>query len=112
MKASRRYDRNLCADLLKIRWTDSAGRDRKEIASLEDISSGGACLQIDEPIAANTRIAVIHPRGEYEGTVRYCTFQTTGYFIGIEFAAGSRWSSKDFDPAHLLRLRLRIPTTR
>ncbi len=108
MKGTRRHDRNLCADLLKIHWTDTHGRNRKEVASLEDISTTGACIQLDEPLPLHTPLKIIHPRGKYSGKVKYCNFQLTGYFIGIEFDPGIRWSSRDFDPAHLLRFRLRI----
>jgi hypothetical protein len=36
------------------------------------------------------------------GKVKYCVFREIGYFLGIEFEAGSRWSRNDFRPQHLL----------
>ena len=38
----------------------------------------------------------------FTGKVKYCVFREIGYFLGIEFEAGSRWSRNDFRPQHLL----------
>jgi hypothetical protein len=97
-------DRSLCADLIKIAWTDASGARQKELAALEDISPGGACLQIDHPIPVDTGISILYSKGRYRGRVRYCVFQQTGYFLGVEFDPGYRWSKQDFMPSHLLEL--------
>ena len=34
--------------------------------------------------------------------IKYCVFREIGYFLGIEFEAGSRWSQQEFKPQHLL----------
>lgn len=36
------------------------------------------------------------------GHVRYCVFREIGYFLGVEFDNGSRWSQKQYKPQHLL----------
>jgi hypothetical protein len=36
------------------------------------------------------------------GKVRYCVFREIGYFLGVEFEPGHRWSQKQFRPQHLL----------
>ncbi len=101
---SRSAERNLCADLIKIVWTDDSGKKRKELAVLEDISSDGACLQVEHTIPVDTPISLLYPQGRYYGRVRHCSFQHTGYFLGVEFDPGYKWSKEDYVPSHLLEL--------
>jgi len=107
VKINRKDDRNLCAELVKIVYKDAKGRRRSELVALEDISANGACLQVEEPISPDTSLSILYPEGRYHGRVRYCTFQQTGYFVGIEFDPGYRWSKEQFNPAHLLELQLK-----
>jgi hypothetical protein len=100
----RYYERNLCADLIKIVWTDEAGRKQKELAALEDISRAGACLQLEHPIPVDTPISILYPDGSYHGRTRYCIFQHTGYFLGIQFDPGYEWSKDQYMPSHLLEM--------
>ncbi len=95
-------DRLLCAELVQLIWQDEAGRERRRIANLEDISLTGICLQVEQPMAAGTPIAIRYGDGELLGTIRYCRHQDTGYFLGVELAEGSRWSSQHYKPEHLL----------
>ena len=97
-------ERNLCADLIKIVWTDESGGKQKEMAALEDISPGGACLQVEHSIPVGTPISILYPDGRYHGRIRYCAFQHTGYFVGIEFDPGYEWSKHQYMPSHLLEL--------
>ena len=92
----------LCADMVDVSWRDKGGRTRKSVANLEDISLSGACLQVDVPIPMQTRIRIIHPKGELLGKVKYCVFREIGYFLGIEFDPDSRWSQRHFKPQHML----------
>ncbi len=101
----RNTERSLCADLIKIVWTDDSGNKRKELAVLEDISSDGACLQLEHTIPVDTQISLLYPQGKYCGRVRHCSFQHTGFFLGIEFEPGYKWSKSEYLPSHLLELR-------
>lgn len=92
----------LCADLMDVSWTDASGRSAKALANLEDISNSGACLQVDMPIASGTVVHIRHPNVEFEGRVKYCVFRDTGYFVGVQFAAGFEWDERLFQPKHLL----------
>ena len=94
--------RMLCADMVELQWRDKAGKTRRNMANLEDISLSGACLQVDEPIPLQAPVQINYPRGELSGKVRYCIFREIGYFLGIEFDPGVRWSARDFRPQHLL----------
>ena len=102
----------LCADLVDVQWKDQNGRTRRGVANLEDISLSGACLQVDRPLALGTPLHITYPSGELAGKVKYCVFREIGYFLGIEFDPGSRWSQRDYRPQHLLDPRRLVVRTR
>ncbi len=95
----------LCADLVNVRWKDKTGRIRKAIANLEDISLSGVCLQLDAPIPIDTDLEIRHDKAEFKGNVRYCLFREIGYFLGVQFEPGCKWSQRRYRPQHLLDLR-------
>jgi hypothetical protein len=94
-----------------VQWKDQTGRVRRSVANLEDISLSGACLQVDRPVPLGTPYRITYPKGVLVGKVKYCVFREIGYFLGIEFEAGSRWSRNDFRPQHLLDPRHLINRT-
>jgi hypothetical protein len=96
----------MCAELVAISWTEDSGHIRSDMATLEDISTTGACLQLEQPIPAGTIVALYYPKGKYEGKVKYCKSQQTGYSLGIAFEPGYCWSKLDFQPEHLLEFSL------
>lgn len=99
----RRVDtRLLCAELVEVHWKDKSARQRRRIANLEDISLSGACIQLEIPLLRGTPVTIRYGDGQLVGSVRYCLYRDLGYFVGIEFAAGCKWSSKHFRPRHLL----------
>jgi len=102
MQERRAEPRMLCADLIRVQWTDESGRQREAVANLEDISHSGACLQLDAPVAEDTLLRLEHPKMDLFGRVRYCVFRDTGYFVGIKFEPGYAWSQRRFRPKHLL----------
>jgi len=97
--------RLLCADMMTIRWKDPAGYPRKATALLEDISRSGACLQLEGPVPLGTGLEMDCGKRHLSGSVRYCVYREIGYFVGVEFTAGSQWSVKQFRPQHLLDLQ-------
>jgi len=109
----------LCADLIDVWWADESGQRVTALANLEDISSSGACLQLDVPVAPKSTLHICHPRVVLEGRVRYCVFREIGYFVGVQFAPGFHWDAQMFQPEHLLdprsllglerRLLLKLP---
>lgn len=94
--------RLLCADLVDVQWKDQTGRIRRGVANLEDISLSGACLQVERPVALGTPFRINYPSGVLMGKVRYCVFREIGYFLGVEFEPGNRWSQRSYKPQHLL----------
>ena len=103
--------RMLCADLVDLQWKDKTGRTRRSIANLEDISLSGACLQVDRPIPLMTNIRITYPKGELVAKVKYCVFREIGYFLGVEFEDGCRWSQQSFKPQHMLDPRRLVNRT-
>lgn len=104
MKERRTNKRNMCAELLTMSWTDSEGCSRSEIVILDDISSGGARVRLEHSLPFDTPVAICHPKGRYEGKVKYCVYEAAQYSVGVEFNQGHRWSKSDFTPSHLLEL--------
>ena len=102
MQERRVEPRMLCAELVDIQWQDNAGKSRRTTAIMEDISLSGACLQLDSPIPLQTAVTIHYPQGRFAGTVRYCVYREIGYFLGIEFDPGVRWSQRAFKPQHML----------
>jgi len=101
MQDRRTEPRLLCADLVDLEWKDKAGRLRRTVANLEDISLGGACLQVDLPIPLHATVRMTYPGGKLSGDVRYCIYREIGYFVGVQFESGSKWSQRHFKPMHL-----------
>lgn len=99
----------LCADLVDIQWKDKNGRTRRAVANLEDISLSGACLQLDSPIPLQTTLRIGHAKAQLQGRIRYCVYREIGYFMGVEFEPGSKWSERLFKPMHLLDPRKLVP---
>jgi len=106
MKQRRESQRNMCAELVAIRWTDLDGCQRTEPATLEDISENGVCLHLEHLIEPDTEVSIVYPNGVFQGTVKYCTYEEIGYFLGVAFEEGYRWTKTDFQPSHLLELPL------
>ena len=101
--AERRSEiRMLCADMVDVVWTDLEGVSRRGTALLEDISSSGACLQFEFRVPVGCTIRFVCKGEELEATVRYCVYREIGYFVGVVFAPGGRWSAQRFKPNHML----------
>lgn len=101
MSERRSEPRMLCADLVDIRWKDKTGKSCRAVANLEDISPSGACIQVDSQIPLGATVEVSYPKGSFSGVVRYCSFREIGFYIGLMFETGCRWSENSFKPMHL-----------
>ncbi|HXB73376.1 MAG TPA: PilZ domain-containing protein [Candidatus Acidoferrales bacterium] len=102
MNEKRFEPRYMCADFVKIVVHD-AGRPPSElIANLEDISSSGACLQLDEAIREGAEMELVCAEFRMKGKVRYCRFTEIGYDVGVEFMDRGTWSRDRLEPQHLM----------
>jgi len=95
----------MCADMIEVRWRDKTGKSRSATALLEDISPSGACLQLETAVPAGVEINWDCPNQEFVGRVRYCSYREIGYFAGVEFDPGAKWSKRAYLPRHLLDLK-------
>ena len=90
--------------MIEVSWKEHTGKKRQAMGLLEDISLSGACLQMESPIPVVVETSWKHPSQQFSGVVRYCTYQEIGYFVGVKFSPGIRWSEDVFQPGHLLNL--------
>ena len=105
MQDRRSEARMLCADVVEACWTDEHGMAQRSTALLEDISASGACLQFECAIPLGAKLTWAGSTHEFVGDVRYCVYREIGYFVGVQFDAQSKWSSKVYKPQHLLDLQ-------
>src|SRR5689334_5012596 len=105
MEERRTEVRMLCADIVEVSWTDRSGRKRRATGVLEDISTSGACLQLESSVPVGAPIEWRSGKREFSGNVRYCVYREIGYFVGVEFTPTSKWSKKAYQPQHLLDLK-------
>jgi len=105
-KSERRFeDRFLCADVVRVDWVRGEGDTSTVEALLEDISSLGVCVQVEEPIPLGARVAISANGTSFDGFVSYCVFRDYGYFVGVKLSDETRWSPGQFEPQHLTDLR-------
>jgi hypothetical protein len=102
MNEKRTEQRLLCAELVQVTYQDASGHQCRLVANLEDISASGLCLESDVEIPDGAKVKVEYGDGELVGVVKYCIFREIGFFLGIEFQEGCRWSTQHFRPEHLL----------
>lgn len=110
MTENRANARSLCADLVELEWKDKSGWRRVVPAILEDISPRGACLQTEFPVPIHVDATIRHQESwNIECRTSYCNYRDIGYFLGLEFKPGTRWSKRAFRPQHLLELANMLP---
>jgi hypothetical protein len=109
MKERRAEPRLLCADLVEVEWRDKDGKARRAVANLEDISLSGACLQMEVAVPLHIEVRIRYGNGDLSGKVRYCVYREIGYYIGVQFEGGQKWSQRQFRPQHLFDPRRLAP---
>jgi hypothetical protein len=102
MKERRAEPRLWCSDLIQVRLEGGGGEPAELIANLEEISPSGACLQFEQPVLAGARLCLKLGRRKFRGQAQYCTHNEIGYFVGVRFDAGRKWSRQLYKPKHLL----------
>ena len=105
MQERRLEPRMLCADMVEVLWQQERGRPCRAVALLEDIAPSGACLQMETAVPTGAWIRWGCSGHEFTGRVRYCVYREIGYFVGVQFESGSKWSEESFKPQHLLDLK-------
>src|SRR5271157_4766046 len=96
----RRHDRLLCAGLVEMRWPDENGYPCETVANLDNLCPDGACLLLDSPIPAGTRIAIGPLICQVEAEIRYCSSSELGWVVGAQFLTGKTPGIKACNPSH------------
>ena len=102
----------MCADVVNVSWKDRHGKSGYTTGLLEDISTSGACLQLDMPLPRGAEVWWNCSGHTFTGLVQYCVYRETGYFIGLLMPPDSRWSERAYVPQHLLDLRCLVAQAR
>jgi PilZ domain len=105
MEERRTEFRMLCADMVDVTWRDHSGKWSTVTGLLEDISPSGACLQLENAAPLGAEVRWKSGENEFVGFIRYCFYREIGYFVGVEFKFGTKWSERSFRPQHLLDLQ-------
>jgi hypothetical protein len=95
----------LCSDLIQIRWERAHGSRREEIAIMEDFSPSATSLFMGVPIEIETPVRLCAKGEDFQGVVRYCSVESNGYLVGVQFEASSPkegGNRSNYQPKHLL----------
>jgi hypothetical protein len=87
----RRQPRLLCAEIVQVSWTLAGGSHCRQFANLDDVSSNGACLVMDDPVPVGSMMVITCHSDEFKAKVRHCTQHGLGWLVGVEFEPDSRW---------------------
>ena len=68
-----------------VAWEDAEGCLRNQDGRVEDRSRSGAGIFVNKAVSAGTKVQVQEKSGTYNGVVRHCRPDDSGYFIGIQF---------------------------
>jgi hypothetical protein len=96
----RRHDRLLCAGLVDVRWSDADGYPCETVANLDNLSPDGACLLLDSPIPAGTRVGIGHLICQVEAEIRFCSGSELGWVVGAQFLTGKTPGIRACHPSH------------
>ena len=92
----RRQARRPITAPIQLSWTDIQGTEKFITARIVDISESGMRVQMREPLAKQTYVAL---RADQIGlqrraSVRTCVKQGTNHVVGLEFSGGLKWKPK------------------
>ena len=58
-------------------------------------------MQLESAIPLQTLVRITYPSGDLIGTIRYCVYREIGYFLGVQFDDGVKWTQGEYRPQHL-----------
>jgi len=70
--------------LMEAQWKDEDGMQQITRGKLEDLSDGGLCIRIKDPILVGSKLIVRWQSGEYSGTVVQSRQVGSDYVLGIK----------------------------
>ena len=97
--------RYLCSEIVSVLYEDRSRGIYQAIANLEEISSTGATILMEERLEPGLPVSFRARDYDLHGIVESSEFeQTLGWFVKIELDSTSRWSSRMFVPEHFLAM--------
>jgi hypothetical protein len=90
------------AEIVMIFW-DESGERAFQLANVQDISSDGAGLIVDYPLAIGTPVTMSYGKDGLKAIVRHCSLRLDRHAIGVEFVKADKQSPIHFDPDLLVR---------
>lgn len=103
MKERFSEERYLCAELVRLDWR-KGDHIHSEHVVLEDISTLGACVGMEDPIAPGTGATLTVGNKAFCCDVSRCDQRDEIYLIALRFADGDAWSAGVVKPQHLTSL--------
>ncbi len=89
----------LCSHLVTVLWSG-----QRASANMEKIWSGGATVNLEQPIPPGCAIEIASHEWRVAGTVAQCRHEDDGYIADLEFVSGYKWHKENFEPEHLTDL--------
>ncbi len=89
--------RYLCSELVPLRTEDG-----ESIANLEEIWSGGAVLECENPLQSGSRVEMLGGDVRFHGLIASVELHEFGYRVEVQFSPLTPWSPDRFSPQHLL----------
>ena len=101
---NRRNRRQMCSEVVNISFADATGRRIADVGIIEDVNHNGLCLSLEVSLPVTTAVKISNEQVEADARVSHCTPQDYGYSVGLEFAEGSEWDPRQWQPKHLLEI--------
>ena len=98
--------RNWCSELVSVIRVNRSGRIESVPGNLEEIGERSALVLTESPVPIESRVHIACSIHVLRGVTKACTYDPAlGYFIEIELAPASHWSTQWFSPQHLVYVR-------
>jgi PilZ domain-containing protein len=75
-------------------WEDETGTQHISPGKLEDLSDGGLCVRVNDPISVGSKMIVQWYRGRFSGTVVQCRQHGWDFELGIKRDAAQKPDDK------------------
>jgi len=100
----RHEKRDMCSDLVELRFQDQTGRWLSETGLVEDVSASGLCVSLSLPVMVGHLVEINAEGFRGNARIRYCELCEYSYLLGLEFSDGFEWNRQKWQPKHLLTL--------
>jgi len=106
--ATEAENRYFCSNLVTVRLAEGEGTEHVLTGNLEEISTSGARLNVEEPVEYGQELRVVCAEDveawEFRGRVAKSDFDAqTGYHLSVDFDEGVEWAPGIYRPKHMMR---------